>query len=61
MNHAADASLRNANPYFDLTDEHVQTLDLADTWARQELYDIAPRMDKDEWWPDNLMAKIGEA
>jgi len=61
MNHAADASLRNANPYFDLTDEHAQTLDLANKWARQELYDIAPRMDKDEWWPDNLMAKIGEA
>ena len=46
---------------FDLTGEQVQTLELADTWARRELYPIAARMDLEEWWPPGLMAKIGEA
>ncbi len=46
---------------FDLTGEQVQTLELANTWARRELYPIAARMDLEEWWPPGLMAKIGEA
>lgn len=48
-------------PSFALSDEQAQTLDLADKWARGELYPLAERMDADEWWPDGLMARIGAA
>jgi len=46
---------------FDLSDEHRTVLDQADRFARAELYPLAERMDKDEWWPDDLFARIGAA
>jgi isovaleryl-CoA dehydrogenase len=34
-------------------------LDAADRFARQELYPLAKRMDDEEWWPADAMAKAG--
>ena len=46
-------------PAFDLTEEQRETLDAADDYARNELYPLAPRMDKEEWWPAAAFAKLG--
>lgn len=42
-----------------LSDEEQQLLDQADHFARRELYPLAPRMDKEEWWPTEIFPKIG--
>jgi isovaleryl-CoA dehydrogenase len=34
-------------------------LDEADRFARKELYPLAPRMDAEEWWPEETFEKIG--
>jgi isovaleryl-CoA dehydrogenase len=44
---------------FDLSEEHVAILDAADRFARNELYPLAPRMDAEEWWPDEAFPKLG--
>jgi isovaleryl-CoA dehydrogenase len=44
---------------FDLTPEQRQTLEAADRYARKELYPLAERMDRDEWWPAEAFAKLG--
>jgi len=44
---------------FDLSEEHVAILDAADRFARNELYKLAPRMDAEEWWPEDAFAKLG--
>ncbi|SLN46558.1 acyl-CoA dehydrogenase family protein [Oceanibacterium hippocampi] len=41
--------------------DQQQILDQADLFARRELYPLAPRMDADEWWPDEAFPKIAEA
>ena len=51
---------RPENP-FALTDEHQAILDHADRFARNELYPLATRMDEEEWWPEDVFQKIGEA
>jgi isovaleryl-CoA dehydrogenase len=45
----------------ELTSEEQQILDETDKFARGELYPLAPRMDRDEWWPDDLFARLGAA
>jgi isovaleryl-CoA dehydrogenase len=58
---AGETSLRNTASQFELSPDHVQTLDLADKYGRKELLPIAERMDKEEWWPADIMAKLGDA
>ena len=48
-------------PKIELTDTHLSILEHADRFARQQLHPLQERMDADEWWPDNLMKKIGGA
>ena len=45
----------------ELTSEEQQILDETDRFARRELYPLAPRMDRDEWWPDDLFRRLGAA
>ena len=45
----------------ELTAEERQILDETDRFARGELYPLAPRMDRDEWWPDDLFPRLGGA
>src|SRR5262245_13421094 len=45
----------------ELTSEEQQILDETDKFARGELYPLAPRMDRDEWWPDDLFPRLGAA
>ncbi len=56
---AADTMLRNSIAEFDLNDDHRQFLDLADKYARQELYPVAEKMDDDESWPEGLFERMG--
>jgi isovaleryl-CoA dehydrogenase len=42
-----------------LSVEEQQILDQADHFARQELYPLAERMDRDEWWPPEIFKAIG--
>lgn len=46
---------------FGLTEDQQAILDQADKFARNELAGYAERMDRDEWWPDDAFAKIGDA
>ena len=42
-----------------LSPDEQQILDQADHFAQRELYPLAARMDKDEWWPTEAFAQIG--
>jgi isovaleryl-CoA dehydrogenase len=45
-----------------LSDAQAEILDQADKYARSELHPLLPRMDDEEWWPDNFfpdLAKVG--
>ena len=42
-----------------LSIDEQQILDHADHFARQELYPLAERMDREEWWPPEIFGKIG--
>jgi isovaleryl-CoA dehydrogenase len=44
-----------------LTREEQQILDETDRYARGELYPLAARMDREEWWPDDLFSRLGDA
>lgn len=46
---------------FELDPERAAILDHADRFARQELFGLAERMDRDEWWPDTAFPAIGAA
>lgn len=48
------------NTQFGLTADQRTLLDHADKFAREQLYPLAERMDRDEWWPEELMPKLGE-
>lgn len=41
--------------------EQRAILDQADRYARSELYPLADRMDADEWWPEGIMRRLGQA
>ncbi|OYU47803.1 MAG: acyl-CoA dehydrogenase [Rhizobiales bacterium PAR1] len=45
---------------FDLDADQRAILDLASTFAKQELYPLAPKMDAEEFWPADEFRKIGE-
>ncbi len=45
---------------FELDAEQAAILDHADRFARNELYGLSERMDRDEWWPEDAFPKIGE-
>jgi isovaleryl-CoA dehydrogenase len=44
---------------FDLSAEQQATLDAASGYARRELYPLAARMDREEWWPAAAFARLG--
>ena len=44
-----------------LSREEQQILDETDRFARGELYPLAARMDHEEWWPDDLFPRLGDA
>ena len=44
---------------FALSAEQAGILDQADRWARERLYPLAPRMDAEEWWPDEVFPELG--
>ena len=46
---------------FELGEEQRELLNAADRFARKELYPLAQRMDDEEWWPEGIFAKIGDA
>lgn len=46
---------------FSLGPARQEILDTADKFARRELYPLASRMDDEEWWPEGIMRKLGEA
>ena len=48
-----------AQRFSGLSNDEQQILDQADHFAQRELYPLAPRMDKDEWWPPDVFAQIG--
>lgn len=43
-----------------LSHEEMEILHQADRFGYNELYPLAPRMDEEEWWPDEAFATIGE-
>ena len=45
---------------FTLTPDQQNLIDLADRFARQEMYPLAPKMDDEEWWPEHIFAKFSE-
>ncbi|WP_136660058.1 acyl-CoA dehydrogenase family protein [Nitratireductor sp. XY-223] len=46
---------------FDLNAEQREILDQADRYARNELYPLSEKMDAEEWWPDDIFPKMGDA
>ena len=45
---------------FNLTEEQQQLLDHADRFGREQLLPLAQKMDNEEWWPEDIMRKVGE-
>ena len=43
-----------------LSNDEQGMLDDADRFARQELYPLSPRMDNEEWWPEDAFTLIGK-
>jgi isovaleryl-CoA dehydrogenase len=43
-----------------LSTDEMEILVQADRFAQAEMYPLAPRMDNEEWWPDQIFPKIGE-
>jgi len=43
----------------ELSPEEQQILDETDRFARGELHPLAARMDRDEWWPEDLFRRLG--
>ena len=50
-----------ASSQFDLTASQQAVLDQADRFARKEIYGLSERMDREEWWPEDAFARIGDA
>jgi isovaleryl-CoA dehydrogenase len=45
-------------PSFGLGPEHSEVLDTASAFARDTFYPLAPRMDDEEWWPEETMPAL---
>ena len=43
-----------------LSDDEQAVLDQADRFAREQLYPLSERMDREEWWPTDAFGRIGE-
>lgn len=43
-----------------LSDDEQGILDQADRFAREQLYPLSERMDREEWWPTEAFGRIGE-
>jgi isovaleryl-CoA dehydrogenase len=54
------AMLPNASALFELSEDQREVLWAADTYARNELYPLAEKMDADESWPDAAFRKLGK-
>ena len=63
MNPVSDHSTldRERSSTLEFSAEEQQILDETDRFARGELYPLAARMDRDEWWPDDLFPRLGAA
>jgi isovaleryl-CoA dehydrogenase len=48
-----------ATPAFDLSPTQHMMLEQADRFGRETLYPLADRMDRNEWWPERIMAEFG--
>lgn len=46
---------------FELNEDQQMIFDQADKFARNELFPLSEKMDEEEWWPDGIFEKIGEA
>ena len=42
-----------------LSADEQALLDQADRFAREQMYPLSARMDKEEWWPQDIFPKIG--
>ncbi|WP_371422455.1 acyl-CoA dehydrogenase family protein [Tardiphaga sp.] len=51
----------NRPSMFALDEEKQAILDQADRYGRNELYPLAERMDREEWWPSEAFRKIGDS
>ncbi|HEY6645412.1 acyl-CoA dehydrogenase family protein [Povalibacter sp.] len=49
------------NVEFELSGDRAAILETADRFARKELAPLFSRMDAEEWWPEDVMRKIGAA
>ena len=45
---------------FALTTDQQALLEHADRYGRERLAPLAPRMDAEDWWPDDLFPELGE-
>jgi isovaleryl-CoA dehydrogenase len=43
-----------------LSNDELEILANADRFAQAELYPLAPKMDEEEWWPEQIFPLIGE-
>lgn len=59
-NPTADAPQDVNQAFTGLSSEEQEILHQADRFGYNELYPLAPRMDEEEWWPDDIFARIGE-
>lgn len=59
MSDATAGTLSTHVPGFELSAEQRETLDTADEYARNELYPLAARMDREEWWPEDVFVRLG--
>src|ERR1700752_2036382 len=57
---ASRVSGDNRTSMFALDEGHQGILDQADRFAHKELYPLCERMDREEWWPEEAFAKIGD-
>ena len=46
---------------FSLNEDQKAVLDTANQFAKKELYPHAEKMDNEEWWPDGIFKKMGDA
>ncbi|MBL4908008.1 MAG: acyl-CoA dehydrogenase family protein [Sneathiella sp.] len=49
-----------AGSAYELTKDQQEILDQVDRFGKNELYPLADRMDKEEWWPDSAFPRMGE-
>lgn len=57
----SDTIRNTATGGFRLSAEQQEILDTADKYSRRELYPLAPKMDEQEWWPEDAFPKLGQA